>query len=324
MAFVDRISVTLSSGKGGKGAVHFRRTGRSPRAGPDGGDGGRGGDLILSPRPDLKDLSHLQSFYKAEDGKPGERGLKKGAKGRDFTLYVPEGTICRDERGAVLKKFSKQDRLVLKGGKGGRGNHFFKSPRVQAPLKAGGGGAAQRKKVILDLKWQSEACLIGLRGSGKTSFLLRLTGRKEKLRPSSAPRLFVFDRSEAVWPFRFVDLPGLGRSNKNFLRQAERSRTLLFVLSLAQEDPFAVYQDLKKKLLSYDREHKSRLSEKPSFVLLMGEKAGFSEKKRLFHKESVKIFSFPPWGRRMQKLLEEIAKIREKPPKGDLRFESKK
>ena len=154
--------------------------------------------------------------------------------------------------------------------------------------------------------------MIGLRGSGKTSFLLRLTGRKEKLRPGSAPRLFVFDRSEALLPFRFVDLPGLGCSNKNFLRQAERSQTLLFVLSLAQEDPFAVYQDLKKQLLSYDREHKTRLSEKPSFVLLMGEKAGFSEKKRLFYKESVKIFSFPPWGRRMQKLIEEIAKIREK------------
>ncbi len=134
--------------------MHFHRTRRSPRAGPDGGDGGRGGDLVLSPRQDLKDLSHLKpgAFYKAEDGKPGAKNRKTGAKGRDFLLPVPEGTLCLDEQGMLLKKISGKDRFFLKGGKGGRGNHFFKSSCRQAPRHAQAGGPAQRKKVVLKLE----------------------------------------------------------------------------------------------------------------------------------------------------------------------------
>ena len=150
---LNTVQLRLSSGKGGKGAVHFHRTRRSPRAGPDGGDGGRGGDLILSGKKDLKDFSHIKpgALYKAGDGTPGAKNRKKGAKGQNLLLSVPEGTLCFDEEGQLLKIISEKEPFFLKGGKGGRGNHFFKSSRRQAPRYAQQGAPAQRKKVLLKL-----------------------------------------------------------------------------------------------------------------------------------------------------------------------------
>ena len=151
---MDSFSIQLSSGKGGRGAVHFQRTRRSLRAGPDGGDGGDGGDLILSPKSDLRDFSHLKSrvCYKAGDGKPGQGGKKKGAKGQSLTIYVPKDTICYDLTGQKLKELKDKSWCVLKGGKGGKGNHFFKSSRQQAPQFAQPGQPGLKKTLTLKLK----------------------------------------------------------------------------------------------------------------------------------------------------------------------------
>ncbi len=153
-SFVDSFSIQLSSGKGGRGAVHFQRTRRSLRAGPDGGDGGDGGDLTLAPKSDLRDFSHLKSrvCYKAGDGKPGQGDKKKGAKGQNLTLYVPKDTICYDLTGQKLKELKDKSWCVLKGGKGGKGNHFFKSSRQQAPQFAQPGQSGLKKTLTLKLK----------------------------------------------------------------------------------------------------------------------------------------------------------------------------
>ena len=290
MAFIDRVQIKLASGRGGKGAVHFKRLRRSPRAGPDGGDGGKGGDLILSSKASLKDFSHLNSrIYKAEDGRPGERGKKTGSRGTDFIIYIPEGTLCYDSKGHFLKELKEKEWNFLKGGKGGKGNHFFKTARLQAPQKAQPGQPSVQKKLILDLKWISDVCLIGRRSCGKTSLLLNLSQRKEKLYPSSYPRLFSVQAPSSSGPVLFVDLPGLGRSTKKFLKQAERTKIIMLMISLTEANPFVTYQNLKKELLSYDQEYNSNLSKKEFFLLLKGKKTPASISKiKLFDKVSEK------------------------------------
>ncbi len=311
--FTDHIQIKISSGCGGRGSVHFQRTRRSPRAGPDGGDGGRGGDLFLSPESSLKDFSHLtvRSFYKAEDGKKGEGNKKRGARGKDLTVYVPKGTFCYDSKGQFLKELTDKKWCVLKGGKGGRGNCFFKSSRRQAPQSAQPGEPALQKKITLELKWLSDVCLIGFRGSGKTSLLLKMGGLKEKLYPSSYPRMFsvnlngqekesttksshALDQHIGYFaPAVFVDLPGLSPSTRKFLKQAEKTKIIVFVLSLTDVNPFTSYQKLREELLFYDQKHKSCLTQKPSILLLSGEKNSSSlEKVEPFHKELLKIFYF--------------------------------
>lgn len=295
MAFIDRVQIKLASGHGGKGVVHFKRTRRSPRAGPDGGDGGKGGDLILSPKASLKDLSHLnnRAFYKAEDGKSGEKGKKKGAKGKNLIISVPEGTLCYDSKGQFLKELKKKDWRFLTGGKGGKGNYFFKTARLQAPQTAQPGQPSVQKKLILDLKWLSDVCLIGYRGCGKTSLLFSLGRQKEKLCPSSYPRLFSIQISSSIAPILFVDLPGLSRSTKKFLKQAERTKIIILIISLMEVSPFASYQTLREELLSYDREHNSYLNNKAVLLLLTGKKDPDSIKKvKLFDDISMQKFSF--------------------------------
>ena len=295
MAFVDRIQIELSSGKGGKGSVHFQRTRRFPRAGPDGGDGGDGGDLILSPGSSFQDFSYLkkQSVYKAEDGRPGGKGKKKGARGEDLILPVPEGTICYDLSGQLLKELKTKNWCFLKGGKGGKGNHFFKKAHFQAPLKAQPGEPAVRKKIILELKWFSDVAFVGFRGSKKSSLILKLAKKKEKIYPSFKPRLFSIKRPDCFNSLRIVDLPGLSVSTKRFLKQVENSKILIFVISLLEENPFYSYKRLKKEILSYDRKQNSCLSKKPAVLILTGEKNAISvEKQKAFYKESITVFSF--------------------------------
>ena len=293
MTFVDCVQIKLASGKGGRGAVHFQRTRRSPRAGPDGGDGGRGGDLILFPKTSLRDFSHLtgRTAYKADDGKPGNGGKKKGAKGKDLILYVPEGTRCCDLNGQLLKEIKGKAWCVLKGGKGGKGNHYFKTARFQAPQIAQPGGPSLQKEVILDLKWVSDVCFIGFRGCGKTSLALKLSRREEKIYPSSYPRLFSVCQSGDL--ILLVDLPGISSSTKRFLKQAERTKIIILVISLTDKDPFASYQKLKKDILSYDKQYQSNLAHKLSFLLLMGKKDSVSvQKVKSFYEDSIKKISF--------------------------------
>ncbi len=295
MAFIDRIQIKLASGHGGKGAVHFKRTRRSPRAGPDGGDGGKGGDLILSPKASLTDFSHLsgQALYKAEDGKPGEKGKKKGARGKDLVVYVPEGTLCYDSKEKLLQEVKNKEWRFLKGGKGGKGNHFFKNARLQAPQTAQSGQPSVQTKVTLELKWMSDVCLIGHRNCGKTALLLNLSQRKERLYPSSCPRFFSVKAPAFTSPVLFVDLPGLSPSTRKFLKQAERTKIIILMIPLKAADPFFSYQNLKQEILSYDQECNSNLSQKDFILLLRGEKNSLTvEKIKPFNKVSIKTISF--------------------------------
>ena len=276
MAFIDRVQIKLASGKGGSGAVHFDRSRKSPRGGPDGGDGGKGGDLILSPTSRFQDLSHLTPFglYKAEDGQPGGQRRKKGAKGKALLVQVPCGTFCYDLKDKLLMELNEGDQSFLTGGKGGKGNGFFKNARVQAPLQSQPGEKGEKKTVWLEMKWPSDACFIGLRGSGKSSLIYQLHPRlsSKKIKPSVIPcQFFVPYESDERSSLLLVDLPGLSTSTFKFLRQAERARLLVFVISLKSASPFETYQFLKKELLKYDKKQAASLSKKPNMVLLTGD-----------------------------------------------------
>lgn len=285
MSFVDQVRVELSAGCGGPGAVHFQSSRKSPRRGPDGGDGGRGGDLLLTPDPQLRDLSHLKpdTLYRAGDGKPGGEAKKKGGRGKNLCLPLPPHTLCYDLQGHLVKEITDQDFLILSGGKGGRGNVFFKTSRLQAPLKFQKGGRGQTQSVVFILKWISHGALVGLRGSGKTSLMFQCLPsprfQERKLYPSVRPRLFSLKREEEgangkasplLSSLVVVDLPGLSPSTLCFLKQAERSHGLVVVVSLQDRDPFASYRKVKKYLTDYDREHRTSLCQKPVAIGVTG------------------------------------------------------
>ena len=331
--FVDQVRVTLSSGRGGRGSVHFHTNARVSRGGPDGGDGGDGGALWLKADERLWDLSAFKHLsHKAEDGKPGERGRRKGAKGKDLVLSVPLHTCCYDLEGQLLwEELGPKPVLLLKGGRGGKGNAFFKSARRQAPRTAQEGEKPQKKEVILEMKWPSHLALIGLRGAGKSQLISHChaylksqdsqTGLEQDraLEPSSLdknlnqgystppfkkrdfarwsgaldPQLFVLNRPPPDQPLVVVDLPGINFFGQAFLRQAEKAKALLFVISLKDKEPFLSYQQLIQILKAYDDQQKSHLNQTGSGQVLPFEKdatlAGFpSYKVHIKHEKSNK------------------------------------
>ena len=128
MRFIDEVKVTISSGRGGAGCVSFRRESGEPRGGPDGGDGGKGGDVILRATRHLNSLVDFRNNkkYAARNGQPGTSSNCAGHQGEDLILNVPEGTILRDLNGQIIVDMTDlQEHLLLKGGRGGKGNHFF-------------------------------------------------------------------------------------------------------------------------------------------------------------------------------------------------------
>ena len=139
--FVDYVKIRFRSGKGGAGSVHFYRGPATPKGGPDGGDGGRGGHIILEADPqewtllNLKYAKHIQ----AEDGQGGRGGMKTGSDGADVIVKVPLGTVAKDaETGEVLLEITERDQkeILLPGGRGGKGNSFFKTSTHQSPMYA--------------------------------------------------------------------------------------------------------------------------------------------------------------------------------------------
>ena len=314
MSFIDRVQIKLASGKGGSGVVHFNRSRSSPRAGPDGGDGGQGGNVVLSPTIRFRDLSHLKplSLYKAGDGQPGGERRKKGAKGKDLSIKVPYGTICCDVNGQVLMELDQEDENFLIGGRGGKGNGFFKTARLQAPQQSQPGEKGQKKTVWLEMKWRSDACLIGLRGSGKSSLIYQLHPRlrSKKTKPSSIPCQFSIPLQNSVnSSLLLVDLPGLSASTCQFLRQAERSRLLIFVISLKSNSPYKVYQSLKTELLKSDQKNGTELNKKPRLVVLTDEQLDFKVEPPLWDCPVKKVSSSSVNSQVVQELLDEISKV---------------
>ena len=286
--FVDHITLLLASGSGGAGAVHFSKSPMQARGGPDGGEGGDGGDLIFSPREAIPDLSHLRSdiVYKAEDGLPGKGGGRKGRKGKNLEILLPEkGVKCLTPEGEVIKEIDGKDWCFLKGGLGGKGNIFYKSSRLQAPLKSQAGLKGLQKKVCLDLNLSTDVALLGVRSAGKTSFLFHVirSGKKEQqLYPTSEPRVFSLKEEKTTFKnYTLLDLPGLNpdKEGKNLvsLKQVCGAKKLLFFISIS--NPVAEAKALLKILEEYDKKHHTHLLQKKKFFLFTIGSASFAQGK---------------------------------------------
>lgn len=274
--FADSAEIYIRSGKGGDGHVSFRRELFVAAGGPDGGDGGRGGDLIVEVDKGintLNDFRHKRKFC-AGDGQPGSKKRCHGADGEDLVLKVPEGTVIREkETGKVIVDMSHgcTREVILKGGRGGKGNMHYATPTMQAPKYAQPGQPAQELTVILELKTIADVGLVGFPNVGKSTFLSRVSNAKPKIAnyhfTTLQPMLGVVDL-EGADGFVIADIPGLieGASDgiglgHEFLRHIERTKVFIHMVDAAStegRDPINDIKVINNELKRYSEELASR------------------------------------------------------------------
>ena len=281
MKFVDEVSFVVSSGSGGNGAMSFRREKHVPRGGPDGGSGGDGGSLVFEAtrsRNTLVDF-RFNKIYRADDGAPGGKNQRTGRNGEDLVLWVPVGTqILDDATGELLADLTTEgDRWSLAGGRGGRGNLFFKTSRMRTPRFAQEGEEGTSVKVKLELKLLADVGLIGFPNAGKSTLISRISAARPKVADypftTLVPNLGVVQIAPGD-SFVVADIPGLvegaaegiGLGHK-FLRHIDRCRLLVHLVpaDIAVEQGAAeLLATLDDELHRYDPE----LSERPQLVCL--------------------------------------------------------
>jgi len=278
-AFIDHVRLYVQSGKGGDGVVSWRREKYVPKGGPDGGDGGEGGSIILRANPQLWTLLDLRyrKFIQAEAGSNGGGNNSKGKTGKDEILEVPLGTVVKNaDTGEELGEITEADEelLLVKGGKGGRGNASFKSSTNQAPDYAIPGGPAVEITVILELKVLADVGLVGFPNAGKSTLLSVLSEAKPKIADYAfttlVPNLGIV-RYKGYQSFVMADIPGIiegAHEGKGlgiqFLRHIERNSVLLFMIPVDAEDICQQYEILLHELTAYNRE----LIQKPRLLAL--------------------------------------------------------
>lgn len=277
--FVDRAKINIRSGKGGDGAVTFRREPYVPEGGPDGGDGGKGGDVVFKADNSLRTLMDFRykRKYQAENGQNGMKKKRFGKKGADLIIKVPPGTMIIDEESGALMKdlINHGDSFVAaKGGKGGKGNVHFKSSIRQAPNFAEAGGVAKERNVILELKLIADVGLVGFPNVGKSSLLSTSSKAKPKIAnyhfTTIEPNLGVVEVSNTS--FVLADIAGIiegahqgaGMGFK-FLKHIERTKIIIHVVDISGSegrDPIEDFETINKELRAYS----NVLANKPQIV----------------------------------------------------------
>ncbi len=267
--FVDYVKICARSGKGGGGSVHLLRTAQTAKGGPDGGDGGRGGHVIVRGNKQLWTLLHLKyrKHVIAPDGGKGGRQNMSGADGRDEVIEVPLGTVAKNaETGEVLFEINEdgQEVIAVPGGRGGKGNSFFKSPTRQTPRFAQPGEPGREDWIILELKLLADVGLVGFPNAGKSTLLSVVSAAKPEIAnypfTTLVPNLGIVnyrdDRS-----FVMADIPGIiegaheGKGlGVRFLRHIERNSILLFLVPADSNDIVADYKVLLNELGQYNPE----------------------------------------------------------------------
>lgn len=269
--FADRAKIIIRSGEGGDGHVSFRRELYVPNGGPDGGDGGKGGDVIFEVDKGLNTLTdyrHRRKFH-AQDGEPGGKRRCHGANGGDIILKVPEGTVVTEaQSGKVIADMSGENtrQIILRGGRGGKGNMHYATATMQVPKYAQPGQPAQELEVKLELKVIADVGLVGFPNVGKSTFLSRVTNAQPKIAnyhfTTLSPNLGVVDLDNSG--FVIADIPGLieGASEgvglgHEFLRHIERTRVIIHIVDAAStegRDPIDDIYKINRELEAYNPE----------------------------------------------------------------------
>lgn len=274
MKFVDEIQLTIASGKGGAGCVSFRREAMTPRGGPDGGDGGRGGNVILRVAPHLNSLVDFRAHkkYAAQDGRPGSGANMSGQNGQDLILPIPRGTLVRTLEGQVIVDFTDIEEFVLlKGGRGGKGNTFFKTSVNQAPEHAQPGEPGEEIQVLLELKLIADVGIIGFPNAGKSTLISRISAARPKIADypftTLTPNLGVVKVGD-YQSFVVADIPGLieGASagqglGIQFLKHIERTKLfvhLIDVSGFSGRDPLEDFKIINNELQTYDQQNQDK------------------------------------------------------------------
>ena len=276
MKFLDQAKVYLKSGDGGPGAVAFRREKFIEYGGPDGGNGGRGGDVVLEVVDGLNTLIdyRYKQHFKAQRGNHGMGANRNGAKGTDVVLRVPVGTqiLDEDQETVLLDLTEPGQRVVfLKGGDGGFGNAYYKTPTNRAPRKSHPGWPGEERWVWLRLKLIADAGLLGLPNAGKSTFLAATTAAKPKIADypfaTLAPNLGVVRAGDEE--FVIADIPGLIEGaheghglGDRFLGHVERTRVLLHLIDGTAEDVVQSYTTIRNELIAYG----GNLADKPEII----------------------------------------------------------
>ncbi|MFO1471565.1 MAG: GTPase ObgE [Turneriella sp.] len=276
--FVDEVQIRVQAGKGGAGEVSFLREKFVEFGGPDGGDGGDGGDVIFTTSEQLLALSHIrpEQVYRARNGLPGEGSNCNGKKGADLVIRVPFGTQIIDPiSGALLHDFTEPGSFIAAhGGRGGKGNAFFKTARRQAPRFAQPGEETEEKEFLLALKMIADVGLVGFPNAGKSTLLKALTKANPKIAnypfTTLSPNIGVMEDLIGR-PVIVADIPGIleGASKGyglglSFLKHIERVRIIIFVIDLEN----AYVEDELKILRTEIESYSGELLTKPSLLVL--------------------------------------------------------
>lgn len=267
--FVDYVKIYVASGKGGKGSSHLHREKFIEKGGPDGGDGGRGGHIIIRGNESLWTLHHLrfERHIKAGHGGDGGSSRSTGSDGIDRYIDVPLGTVIKDkETGEFILEITEhgEEKILLKGGKGGLGNWHFRSSTNQTPRYAQPGIPGEELDIIMELKVLADVGLVGFPNAGKSTLLSVLTSAKPKIGDypftTLKPNLGIVEYRNYK-SFVIADIPGIiegaaeGKGlGHYFLRHIERNSTLLFLVPADAEDIKKEYEILLDELRRYNPE----------------------------------------------------------------------
>ena len=296
--FIDYAVIDVTAGKGGDGAVAFRREKFVPKGGPAGGNGGTGGSVILEAHHNLNTLLDFRykKKFKAGNGEMGGNSLKDGKNGKDIIIKVPLGTVVKDfNTNEVLFDLNEETKRVVlaTGGKGGKGNSNFATPTNQTPRYAGEGKPGEYKKVILELKLIADVGLVGFPNAGKSTLISTISAARPKIADypftTLEPNLGIV-KYRAYDSFTVADIPGIiegahkgkGLGHK-FLRHIERTKIILFLIDITSEN----YENDYKILYSELKNYSNKLIEKK--ILLSLSKADLADKEKLEEVSELKI-----------------------------------
>ena len=336
--FTDYTKIIIKSGDGGNGAATFRREKYVAAGGPDGGDGGKGGDIYFQVDKDKNTLIDFRynKKFKAKNGENGSGSNCNGKYGEDLIIKVPIGTVVKDaETGKIVADLSHPDQkeLILKGGRGGRGNSHFATSTRQAPRFSEDGERGEEKEVILELKLLADVGLLGFPNVGKSTFLSVVTDAKPKIAnyhfTTLEPNLGVVKTKDGNG-FVIADIPGIieGASEGvglgiQFLRHVERTRLLLHFLDVSGQEgrnPVEDFYAINKELVKYSE----KLSKRKQIIVankidVIQDESTLKEVEELAKKENLKLFKISAATRQgVQELIDYVSEELKQLPKEEL------